>query len=164
MKWFGSLETSSVASAEGEALIMSIESFSGEYRWLSNFWPAPIVYRGMRFLTTEHAYQALKSGDPDEQRAIARLPTPGKAKKAGTRIRCPDPNFDKLTVMLEINRLKYEIPELREKLLETGDLEIIEGNTWGDVFWGVCDGAGENHLGCILMQIRTEIAGEPQAS
>ena len=136
---------------------MAIESFSGEYRWLSNFWPAPIEYEGMEFPTTEHAYQACKSENGGERLTISRLATSGQAKKAGTRIRHPDPNFDKLKVMLEINRLKYEIPELREKLLATGDEEIIEGNTWGDVFWGVCKGVGENHLGRILMQIRDEI-------
>ena len=138
---------------------MTVESFSGEHRWLSNFWPAPIEYQGMSFPTTEHAYQASKSADFEERQAIAQLATPGKAKRAGRRIRCPDTNFNKLNVMLEINRLKYRIPDLREKLLATGDSVIIEGNAWGDVFWGVCKGVGENHLGRILMQIRAEIAG-----
>ena len=36
-------------------------------------------------------------------------------------------------------------------------LNIVEGNTWGDVFWGVCNGIGENHLGNILMDVRDEI-------
>jgi predicted NAD-dependent protein-ADP-ribosyltransferase YbiA (DUF1768 family) len=49
---------------------------------------------------------------------------------------------------------------MREMLLLTGDCELVEGNTWGDKFWGVCDGEGENHLGKLLMKIRAELAKE----
>jgi len=34
---------------------------------------------------------------------------------------------------------------------------LVEGNSWNDVWWGVCEGEGENHLGRILMDIRAEI-------
>jgi hypothetical protein len=44
-------------------------------------------------------------------------------------------------------------------LLLTGDEELIEGNFWGDVFWGVCNGVGKNHLGKILMEVRSELGG-----
>lgn len=54
-------------------------------------------------------------------------------------------------------RVKFRNPELRDKLVATGDAEIVEGNWWGDKFWGVCRGVGENHLGKILMRIRTEL-------
>ena len=40
-------------------------------------------------------------------------------------------------------------PHLIEMLLQTGDEELVEGNKWGDRFWGVCKGKGENHLGKI---------------
>ena len=43
---------------------------------------------------------------------------------------------------------------LRNLLLETGDQELIEGNTWGDTYWGTCNGVGENHFGKFLMNIR----------
>lgn len=42
-------------------------------------------------------------------------------------------------------------------LINTGDAELIEGNSWGDTFWGECNGIGENNLGKILMKIRKEI-------
>ena len=48
-------------------------------------------------------------------------------------------------------------PELGNKLLETGNQELVEGNTWGDIFWGVCNGKGQNWLGKILMMVRDEI-------
>ena len=44
--------------------------------------------------------------------------------------------------------------ELGEKLKATGDGQIVEGNTWGDTFWGVCGGRGQNWLGRLLMERR----------
>jgi predicted NAD-dependent protein-ADP-ribosyltransferase YbiA (DUF1768 family) len=54
-------------------------------------------------------------------------------------------------------RQKFAHPELRAKLKETNDAELVEGNWWGDRFWGVCRGEGENHLGKLLMKIRAEL-------
>jgi len=61
------------------------------------------------------------------------------------------------TVMLDLTRKKYALPEYRARLLATQQCEIIEGNTWGDQFWGVSRGKGQNKLGRILMQVREEI-------
>ncbi len=44
--------------------------------------------------------------------------------------------------------------DLGEQLLATGDAELIEGNTWNDTEWGICNGIGDNKLGKILMRIR----------
>jgi len=64
-----------------------------------------------------------------------------------------------MQMMEELLRLKFESPELRKLLLETGEHELIEGNNWGDRFWGVVDGVGDNHLGKLLMKIRAELRG-----
>ena len=44
----------------------------------------------------------------------------------------------------------------REKLLDTGNAELQEGNNWGDRYWGVDlkTGYGENRLGRIIMKVR----------
>lgn len=47
--------------------------------------------------------------------------------------------------------------DLRYRLLRTGDAYLEETNNWGDKFWGVCDGEGENHLGKIIMKVRGAI-------
>ena len=47
--------------------------------------------------------------------------------------------------------------ELGQRLIATGDAELIEGNTWGDTIWGVCDGKGDNMLGKILMERRAHL-------
>ena len=59
--------------------------------------------------------------------------------------------------MLQGLRLKFAIPELAEKLLATGEAELIEGNSWGDTTWGVYKDIGENRLGKLLMQVRQEL-------
>ena len=63
----------------------------------------------------------------------------------------------RLRLMKELVRRKFENPELRSLLLSTGTTVLVEGNQWGDTFWGVCKGVGENHLGLILMEIREEL-------
>jgi N-glycosidase YbiA len=134
-----------------------IDSFSGRYRFLSNFFPCSVEYEGMPYPSTEHAYQAAKTTSSGLRFVLFTHGTPGEAKKRGRGVPLrPDWEQIKLSVMLELLRKKFSNPELRDMLLATGDAELIEGNTWGDRFWGVCNGVGENHLGKLLMQVREE--------
>ncbi len=136
-----------------------IDSFSGEYRFLSNFWPVEVEFEGIVYPSVEHAYQSAKTLDMAERRRIAALATPGEAKAAG-RARPLRTEWDtaKFDVMERCVRYKFtHHADLRTKLLATGDAELIEGNTWGDRVWGVHQGQGENHLGRILMKVRAEL-------
>jgi predicted NAD-dependent protein-ADP-ribosyltransferase YbiA (DUF1768 family) len=47
--------------------------------------------------------------------------------------------------------------DLSEKLIATGDMELVEHNWWKDKFWGKHFGEGENYLGRILMKVRKEL-------
>lgn len=137
-----------------------IDSFHGEYRWLSNFAPVMIWLEGFIYPTVEHAYQASKSASAKEKDQIAHLETPGQAKRAGKAIRCPDPAWDeakKLKVMEACLREKFSQAPYQDLLLATDDAELVEGNSWNDTFWGVCAGKGHNHLGKLLMKIRGDI-------
>lgn len=140
-----------------------VAEFQGEYRFLSNFWPAEVHYDGQVYPTSEHAYQSAKTLDRAERNRIAALPSPGDAKRAGSALpKRPDWDNHKLAVMDAVVRDKFtRNPDLRAKLLATGRAELIEGNTWNDQFWGVCNGKGENHLGKILMKIRAELGATP---
>jgi ribA/ribD-fused uncharacterized protein len=134
-----------------------IDSFQGEYRWLSNFEPVDIVYEAELYPSVEHAYVAAKTLDRDLRKSIALLPTPGAAKRAGRSLKLrPDWEMVKLTVMEDLLRQKFQHVRLRRLLMSTVGIDIVEGNTWGDRFWGVCDGVGENHLGRLIMKIRAE--------
>ena len=70
----------------------------------------------------------------------------------------------KLTVMEDLLRQKFAAADLRQKLLDTGDAELVEGNVWQDFWWGVCDGKGENHLGKLLMAIRNDLLSKGESS
>ena len=136
-------------------MAQEITSFRGPYSFLSNFAPYPCPMDGLPYPTAEHAYQAHKTTDR-KQRFQFLTGTPGQAKRLGQKIRLrPDWEEKKLSVMYSVLEIKFdENKEAREKLLDTADCELIEGNTWGDSFWGVCEGFGENHLGRLLMQLR----------
>lgn len=138
-----------------------ITEFQGRYRWLSNFAPAEVVLDGVTYPTTEHAYQASKFKDFSARERIKAQSTPGGAKRAARKF-TPDPDFDgrKIRVMAYLQAQKYAHPYYRNLLLGTGDCVIEEGNKWGDTFWGVCNGKGENNLGKILMDLRSRIRAE----
>ena len=138
---------------------LRIESFHDEYRFLSNFFPVSVRYEGITFPTVEHAYQAAKTVDEAERWKFAELKSPGQAKRRGrkTAIRA-DWESVKVQVMSELVRQKFfRHEELAEMLLATEEAELVEGNTWGDRFWGVCEGVGQNWLGRILMTVRGEL-------
>jgi len=136
-----------------------INQFRGENRFLSNFWPAEVEYLGITFPTVEHAYQAAKFIDPDIIDDIANLSTPGKAKREVQKYAIERVDWDdiKSIIMIELVEKKFQIPELKDMLIATGDAELVEGNTWGDTYWGVCGGKGENMLGKILMEVRKNL-------
>lgn len=136
-----------------------ITKFDGAYRFLSNFYPSPIVRQNIVYPTVEHAYQASKTLDDLDRLCIARCGTPGKAKSIGKYVVLRD-DWDgvRLQIMEELLLTKFVDDTLRAKLLMTDKAELIEGNEWGDRFWGVCNGKGENHLGKLLMKVRTHYA------
>lgn len=135
---------------------MAITSFSGKYAFLSNFYPCPIEFEGAPYPTVEHAFQAAKTTDPHARRLIAGMATPGRAKYAGRRLPIrPDWDAVKIDVMRTCLAAKFSRADLREKLQATAPADLVEGNTWGDRFWGQCPvGTGENWLGRLLMEIR----------
>lgn len=116
-----------------------IDRFDGVNDLLSNFYPAPVDLDGQTYPTVEHAFQSAKTTDPDERERIRLTPDPASAKRLGRQVRLrPDWETYRLDVMAE----------------------LVEGNTWHDTFWGVCNGKGQNHLGRILMRVRAELRGD----
>ena len=143
-----------------------IDSFQGQYRFLSNFWPATVEFEGITYPDVEHAYQSAKTLDMSERRRIAALPTPAEAKHAGEALPLRSDWLSiKYNVMLQCVRYKFtHHPELAKLLLATGNAYLEEGNTWHDEIWGVYQGQGTNWLGKILMQVRSELRAERTTS
>lgn len=138
-----------------------ISSFRGDYHFLSNFHPSPVLMDGAMYPYVENAFQAAKTLDLTQRIPFESM-NPSEAKRAGRRLQLRDDWEEvKPDIMLALVRDKFSrTPELATKLLATGNAQLIEGNTWGDRIWGVCRGKGKNLLGRILMQVRAEIAGE----
>jgi ribA/ribD-fused uncharacterized protein len=134
---------------------MSITSFCGEYAFLSNFYEAPILFQGLQFKNNEAAFQSMKSLSFDNRILFCQL-FAKDAKKLGRNISLrEDWENIKTSVMYAVVYSKFaQNVELRKKLLKTGQSILVEGNTWKDTFWGVCNGVGSNNLGVILMSIR----------
>ena len=137
---------------------MAINSFNGKYRFLSNFYGTIIYWRGRMFPSVENAFQADKC-ELDKDTYPFAFCTAAEAKRLGRSVKLrPDWEKRKLGTMLELLRYKFrEHPKLQRQLLATGGEKLIEGNTWGDRYWGVCDGEGLNMLGILLMLVREEI-------
>ena len=137
-----------------------IEQFSKENRWLSNFAPVEIVHEGITYPSVEHFYVAMKTDDIPTRERIAELETAGQAKKVGRLFDLPeDWDENKLVYMRLALEQKYNQEPYKQLLIDTGDQEIVEGNYWGDVFWGVDlkTKVGENNLGKMIMEIREEL-------
>lgn len=136
-----------------------VDSFQGEYRFLSNFWPASVVFEGVTYPSVEHAYVASKTLDVIARRDIPNMAA-GAAKRYGRKLRIrSDWTEVRVSLMRDFVRQKFAAPLLAAQLIATAPAELIEGNTWGDTFWGVCGSKGENNLGKILMQVRDQLIG-----
>lgn len=137
-----------------------ILEFQGEYRWLSNFWPAKVVLDGVEYPTVENAYQAAKT--PPTNRAGFVNCKPGEAKRLGRFVKIRDDWEDvKVDVMRGLIEQKFAAGTLLgSKLMSTGQVDIVEGNHWGDTFWGVYKGEGKNILGTLLQEQRKKL-GNP---
>lgn len=146
-----------------------IPKFEGEYRFLSNFYPAVVSFDAknvgnITFATGEHMFQALKykamldeSKQMDYIEAINASDDPNWAKKRGRAVKIDLAKWDamKIDMMRQTVWAKFaQHDDLRIRLLDTGPAMLVEGNTWGDEFWGRCNGRGFNMLGVILMEVR----------
>lgn len=132
-------------------LMVDFRGFVGGRRFLSNFFIEPDGTH------VEGEFQQMKCADADDLMGFVGL-NPAQAKARGQRVKLRDDWEDvKIGVMLHFVRQKFvDHPELLRQLKATHG-PLIEYNTWGDEFWGICNGRGLNILGDILMQVRGEL-------
>lgn len=135
----------------------AISGFFDEHRWLSNFYSAKVTLGGQVFPSVENGYQAAKTTNAEDRLPFTTC-SALHSKRYGTALALREGWDDiKPNVMLFFLRQKFSQEFFKNKLLATGDSLLIEENTWGDVYFGVCRGKGRNMLGKLLMQIRGEL-------
>jgi len=136
----------------------TIDRFDEDNFFLSNFAHSKIFLGNKEYETVEHFYQAGKAATVADHEIVRLAGGPGAAKRAGRAIKYRDDWEDIKVEYMKLGLiLKFDIDELGDMLLATGDAILEEGNTWGDSFWGTVDGVGENKLGRLLMQVREDI-------
>lgn len=137
-----------------------ISRFWKEYSFLSNFFLCHVEYEGVIYPSVEHAYQGAKTLDIEQRKLILKCSTPGKAKRFGRKFILREDWEDvKVSIMKDLLYSKFSNKELFSLLENTSDAILVEGNDWGDKFWGVSkniDGSfyGQNKLGELLMKVR----------
>lgn len=138
-----------------------IEQFKNEYHWLSNFEPVAIRVNNIIYPSVEHAYMSAKSNDRKWKEFCSNSTVSAKQVKVRSRRVKLIKNWDivKIDIMKDCLRQKFNNPAFKERLIDTGNQLIQEGNTWNDTFWGVClyTGKGKNMLGKLIMEIRDEL-------
>jgi ribA/ribD-fused uncharacterized protein len=142
----------------------AINSFKGDFGFLSNFHEASLWWEGKQWRSVEHAYQAAKFSDESSRELVRVARTPAAAKQMGKSAQLPeDWDAKKIDIMRTLVREKFKNPLLRSMLLATGEVYLAEGNWWGDRVWGICKGTGLNWLGKILMEVREECRREEES-
>jgi ribA/ribD-fused uncharacterized protein len=134
-----------------------IFGFFGEYRFLSNYHKCLVYFDGVLYPSSENAYMAAKTLDVAERTRFVNI-EPNEAKALGRQIQLrPDWEEVKFDIMKIILCDKfYRNRSIRGKLISTGNAVLTEANHWGDRIWGTDEeGNGENHLGRLLMKIRS---------
>lgn len=142
-----------------------IAEFEGKHDWLSNRFLSPIRwYPDLTFKAVEYGFVYFKTTNPQVREKVLACPDPYAAHAFG-RAMAMRPDWDeiKFGIMYELVKQKFEkSPELTMKLIRTGDVLLVEGNTEHDNIWGdcKCDDCshipGENWLGKILMSLRAQ--------
>ena len=135
-----------------------------EWGEFSNFAHYPFTLDGKSWATSEHYFQAMKFEGTKHADEIRKAKRPNDAARMGRQRSRPlrkDWESVKDDVMRKAVWAKFtQHPELKSRLLSTGDREIVE-NAPGDYYWGCgADGSGKNMLGRILVETRERLRVE----
>jgi ribA/ribD-fused uncharacterized protein len=155
-------------SLKATAMAIFFYSRSEQFGDFSNFSPHGFELEGKYWLTVEHYFQAQKFPGAEYAEQIRLAKTPADAKRKGRSRKHPlRPDWEQVKddVMRLAVRRKFDThAELRDLLLSTGEEELVE-NAPGDYYWG-CGKTrtGQNMLGKILMEVRTALRRQAQAS
>lgn len=131
-------------------------SYTQGYEWLSNFYEKSFIFKGHPCLTAEGAYQRMKSPSLDMETHIALMEANGAtARKIGKTVDLrSDWDTYRIEAMALVLDAKFSDGTLAQKLIATGNTQLVHSSPW-DTYWGVDNkGKGKNMLGKLLMELR----------
>lgn len=146
-------------------------AFQGKEAFLSNFYPAPFIMRGLKFCSAEQAYQFYHASCLNElefSQAILKTDDPEKARSTGNHLPPTvkwDAQKDEKMFLIVLNKF-LQNKDLARKLVNTGTCQLYEatrcpywaaGITLGAREWARGFIPGQNRLGNILMKVREEL-------
>jgi ribA/ribD-fused uncharacterized protein len=142
------------------------------YGAFSNLYRREIVFEGVTYPTSEHAYQAGKPRKDAVREWLLAAPTPSLLAMAAHGLYVwdiqPDwskTKYDRMKRVLQAKFTQHE--DLAKLLLSTGKARLVEAATVDNLVnrtWGEVDGVGRNMLGKLLMEVREELAAQTAAS
>jgi predicted NAD-dependent protein-ADP-ribosyltransferase YbiA (DUF1768 family) len=142
--------------------IETIDNFNGVFDFLNNEYPCEVYFEGLMFPSVFHAFQAARSTKEHERAKIAYADSMQELYELATEIEDPaDWQSKRLLVMEKCLRDKFRRHrEMRERLRKTGNRDLL--NSYADksssnLYWGVVEGNGQNHLGKLLEAIRLDV-------
>ena len=135
------------------------------YGAFSNLYRREIEFEGEAFATSEHAYQAGKARKPAVRKWLMQAPSPALLAMAAHGLYywevAPGWSQTKFDRMRRVLAAKFtQHPDLQELLLSTANATLIEAATVDNEvnrLWGEVNGVGQNMLGNMLMDLRSEL-------
>lgn len=139
------------------------------YGGFSNLYRREIVFEGVTYATSEHAYQAGKARKPEVKAWLMAAPSPALLAMAAHGLYywdvTPGWSKSKFDRMRGVLRAKFtQHADLHALLLSTADARLVEAATVDSPvnrLWGEVNGVGQNILGQMLMELRTELRSTP---
>ncbi|NWD71777.1 NADAR family protein [Pseudomonas gingeri] len=135
------------------------------YGALSNLYKREVLFEGVVYPTSEHAYQAGKPRKEPVRDWILSAPSPALVAMAAHGLYWWDirpgwskVKFERMRAILVTKFTQHD--DLKALLLSTGDARLVEAATTDNEVnrtWGEVNGKGKNMLGILLMEVRNEL-------
>lgn len=162
--------TSNQVSSSALNEIRFYKSNEKPYGVFSNLYRRTVIFEGVSYATSEHAYQAGKARKDNVREWILSAPSPSLVAMAAHGLYVWDvtPNwskikFDRMRAVLLAKFSQHD--DLRKILLDTGNARLVESATVKNsvnLEWGEVNGKGKNMLGVLLMEVRTLLQEDNQ--
>ncbi len=135
----------------------AIKLFKGDYTFLGNRFPCRFNWRGLAYGSAEAAFQSSKCTEESERKVFASCSADKAVQRGKELVPYTGWEEDQLDIMESILQAKFgQNPSLMQKLVDTGNCVLLNGNNKHETYWGVdlYSWEGENNLGKLLMKIR----------